>query len=170
MKYRATKGARFGDKDAEAIGRELARMGTACTAEQIVTEAKRKASPLHSYFEWNNDTAAHKHRLEQARYYVRHIEVIIVTAGVETQTRGWHHVAIEHKAADENGTAYVSAVAIRKDRYLGEQVIKGALRELEGWQRRYAQYAEVFGEVFVAIPKAKKRIAKKGKRQQMQAV
>lgn len=168
MKYRAAKGARFADTDAEIIGRELERMGTACTAEQIVGEAKRRASPLHPYFDWNDTEAAHKYRMEQARYYVRHIEVVIITQEGETTTRGWHHVAIEHEAADEDGTAYVAAMTIRKDRYLGEQVIAHALRELEGWRRRYAEYGEVFGEVFAAIPKVKKRLAKKGKRRQLQ--
>lgn len=169
MKYRATKGARFGNQDAEIIGAELERLGTACTAEQIVGEAKRRASPLHPYFDWNDTEAAHKYRMEQARYYVRHIEVVIVTQAGETSTRGWHHVAIEHELADDDGTAYVSTMTIRKDKYLGEQVIAQALRELEGWRRRYAEYGEVFGEVFTAIPKAKKKIAHKGRRRQVQA-
>jgi len=168
MKYQAAKNARFNDDDAQVIGRELERMGPACTAEMVVEEAKRRASALHPYFDWDNDSAAHAYRLEQARYYVRHIEVVIVNAEGETATRGWHHVAIEHESADEDGTAYVSAMTIREDRYLGEQVIKHALRELEGWQRRYAEYQDVFSEVFRAIPKVKKRIVRKKQRRQLQ--
>ena len=169
MKYKARSGARFTDTDAGIIGAELERLGTVCTAEMIVAEAKKKASALHPYFDWDNDSAAHKHRMEQARYYTRNIEVVVITPEGREQTRGWHHVSIEHEAAAEDGTAYVASATIRRDQSLGDQVIRNALRELESWQRRYAEYRLVFGEVFKAIPKAKKRIATKRKKRELQA-
>lgn len=49
------------------------RHGGRLTPEMVLTDAKRKDSPLHAYFEWNNAKAAHQWRLEQARTLIRSV-------------------------------------------------------------------------------------------------
>lgn len=47
------------------------------TPEEVVKEATPDDAPLHGQFEWNNDKAAHKYRLVQARTMIRSVGVII---------------------------------------------------------------------------------------------
>lgn len=61
----------------EAVIKFLKRDGQ-LTASGILKEAKRKASPLHSLFEWNNTSAAEKYRLAQARNVIKRANVSIV--------------------------------------------------------------------------------------------
>lgn len=41
--------------------------GGRLTPEQVVEQARDPESPGHGFFEWDDDKAAHKHRIEQAR-------------------------------------------------------------------------------------------------------
>ena len=157
--YRARKGARFNDRDAEIIGLEFDRLGTDCTADDVVAAAKGRSSPLHPYFVWDDTEAARKYRLEQARYYLRCVEIVIVREGTETQTRAWHHVSIVRDS--KPARAYVHTLEIGSDSALSEQVIANALRELRGWKARYAEYQAVFGDVFAAIDKAAGKVKRK---------
>jgi hypothetical protein len=41
------------------------------TPEAVVEAARDEASPLHGYFEWDDASAAHAHRLHQARVLIK---------------------------------------------------------------------------------------------------
>lgn len=47
------------------------------TASGILKEAKKKTSPLHSLFEWDNTLAAKQYRLAQARSVIKRANVSI---------------------------------------------------------------------------------------------
>lgn len=49
------------------------------TPDAVINDAKNKNSPLHSYFDWDNDSAGHKFRIEQARTLIRSFRVEIIT-------------------------------------------------------------------------------------------
>lgn len=48
------------------------------TAEQVLTAATDPASPLHSWFEWDDRVAAHRFRIEQASELIRRAQVDIL--------------------------------------------------------------------------------------------
>ena len=71
------------------------------TAELVVGESKKANSPLHGYFEWDNDKAAEKWRFQQARVLINNIEVITISSGepksypayeIVTREEGYRHV------------------------------------------------------------------------------
>lgn len=62
------------------------------TPEIVVSEAKNPRHPLHRDFEWNNARAAHKHRLEQAAFLIRHVKVTLITEDGPVNVRRWHAV------------------------------------------------------------------------------
>ncbi|WP_157266465.1 hypothetical protein [Azohydromonas aeria] len=43
--------------------------------EDVVKQAADKAHPLHEHFQWDNTTAAHQWRLEQARRLIRSVRI-----------------------------------------------------------------------------------------------
>lgn len=49
------------------------------TPAAVVEDAMNEESPLHSYFEWDDNEAARKYRLTQARRLIRSVEVVIVS-------------------------------------------------------------------------------------------
>lgn len=56
--------------------------GGALTPEAVVEDAKDPDSPLHGYFEWDIEKAAHKHWIETARAIIRSVEVVVKTERV----------------------------------------------------------------------------------------
>ena len=46
------------------------------THTHVVDYAEAKESPLHRYFEWNNQEAAHQHRLQQARQLIASVTIV----------------------------------------------------------------------------------------------
>lgn len=58
------------------------------TAELVVDEARDPSSPLHARFEWDDQKAAHEHRLAQARQIIR----IVADVVADSKVRAFVHV------------------------------------------------------------------------------
>ncbi len=54
------------------------------SAENVVTEAKKKRHPLHSHFDWNDSSAAVQWRLHQARMLIATAKVYVNEHAEET--------------------------------------------------------------------------------------
>jgi hypothetical protein len=61
--------------DAQKVYNEISAIGEQSTPEQIVEKAKDERTELHRCFDWNDTTAAHKYRLQQARQIVCHLAI-----------------------------------------------------------------------------------------------
>lgn len=66
---------------AAAIASAEAAAGRTLTAEDVVAVASNPDSPLHEFFDWNDGSAAHKYRIEQARHLIYKIKVEITCVG-----------------------------------------------------------------------------------------
>ena len=58
---------------AQTVADEISEIGENVTAEQIVDRAKDETSELHKCFTWDNDMAAEKYRLVEARNIMRYL-------------------------------------------------------------------------------------------------
>ena len=65
---------------AEEIKR-LQELHGAVTPEILVEEARKRRSPLHPIFEWDDTKAAYNYRLQQARTLLNNIQVTIISDG-----------------------------------------------------------------------------------------
>lgn len=135
---------------AQVAGEELERIRVAnngrLTQDDVVSSAKRKASPLHDAFEWDDKAAAHQHRLSQAGYLIRKLDVVTVA---NDESKSAPIRAFVSVVRDED-KSYTSIAHAMSDDELREQVIARARKELEDWQDRYADLVE-FANVFAAI-------------------
>lgn len=65
--------------DANKVGSELERIRQEhdghLKTEDVVSEAADAASPLHPAFTWDDAEAAHQHRMAQARFLIRNVQV-----------------------------------------------------------------------------------------------
>lgn len=118
--------------------------------EYVVNEAKKKTSPLHSYFDWDNTTAASKWRLEQARYLIRMIEVVYVKESKPDGTDEVCVVRAYHPIERDGEKQYTSVIQIMADPDLRQQLLKQAMAELKAWRKKYDDLKE-FSRVFEAM-------------------
>ena len=133
------------------------------TPEVVVHDAKKKSSPFHDYFEWNDGAAAHEYRLQQARYLIRSIEVTIIEG--KSDQRAYVAVPIESVTGDEDdeGTGYACIETVLNSAYLRRQYIQRALKEAENYAKRYEGIAEL-DEIVATIKKVAAQFKRKKKK------
>ena len=134
--------------DAQAVGEEIEALGgdDGVTPAELVEAARKPGSSMHDYFEWDDKKAADAHRLNQARYLLRTIAVVVRED--EPPVRAFHAVVVEDGEGDDPADTHdalrprryvpVSIVAAKPS--LLRQVLDETLSLLIGCQKRYAQY------------------------------
>ena len=121
-KFKARTGSPFKQEDAQKVGEELDKIKSKenLTPESVVGVAKNKKSVLHKYFEWDNDEAAEKWRLQQARNIVNHIIEIVVIRGKEEETKAFFAVVTQEKENVYVGRAEAMKVPSYRKQLLGQ--------------------------------------------------
>ena len=141
--------------DPQIAGEELERIRVRhngrLESELVVEAAQDEANPLHTAFEWDNAVAADAYRLDQARYLIRSIEVVVQETAEAKPVRAFVSVV-----RDED-RSYTSVAHALSDPELRRQVLMGALSELEAWRKRHAELVEL-AEVFASIDQARDAI------------
>lgn len=146
--YKAVRGSGLNNKQAQIVGEALDRIPKR-TPEAVVAEAKKKTSPLHPFFEWDDTAAAEAHRLWQARHLFCSVRIVVRNIEV----KAFHSVAIAAAAdgSKESSRVYVSVGEARNNDDHREQILANAMRELKGWRTRYENFREALSGVFDAI-------------------
>jgi len=148
MVYQIKPGARL-NGDAQKIGEKIEEIrlkaGGYLRPEKIVAEARRRSSPLHGCFEWDDSKAAEAHRLDTARYILRVIVVRIESADPPVETRAF--VVVDQKDEAQSFTSIEFAMSRPEHR---EQILARAKAELDQWRKRYQDLNEL-SAVFEAI-------------------
>ena len=160
VKYQWKAGARFKVR-AQDAGEELERLrdrfGGSLTPAGIIDAARARQSPIHKIFEWDDSTAAQRHREWQARMLLNSIRAVVVSAG---STKPKSIIGYVHVNLPEEGNVYVATDRAMQNSDLREQVLQDALNSLAGWQRRYRHLNEL-RDVFRAIKKSRQRLSRR---------
>lgn len=144
MIYQGKLGSRITANDAQVIGERLTLLaaGEPLQPERVVDDARPEQAPLHRYFEWDDQTAAEAYRVDQARYYLRNIE--IVRQEDAQPIRAFHVVTL----SDEPTRGYASLNTVMSDMALLAQVIEREQQRLESVARTLAQYEQLTDIVY----------------------
>jgi len=145
QEYKAANGAHLSDAQAARYGSRinyLMEKRGFVTPQIVVEDAEKTTSPLHNYFTWNNDEAAVKWRIEQAKMLIRSI-VVTVISDDKPEVRQFFSVTPSSEMRTEAKKVYVTLNTVMNDEAKKDEVIAYALRELRGWRERYAQYQEL---------------------------
>jgi len=111
-------------------------------AETIVNESRSEDAPLHSCFEWNDETAAEEYRKSQANNLKRLLVTTIENEGKEISVRA---------VVTVNGqTSPIERVLKTKD--MRESLIAMAKKELANFKNKY-KVLEELAPIFEAIEK-----------------
>ncbi len=114
--------------------------------EDVIERAKDKENVLYKYFDWDDNQAAHKYRLEQARHLIRVSVRMLVTDEEPIMIRAFVNLSDErHKDG-----GYRSTTDVMADRLMRERLLNQAYRELLSLKKKYAELEEL-AKVFEAI-------------------
>lgn len=99
--------------------------------EKVVDAARVDTSPLHEHFTWDDSEAAHQHRLNEARFLIREVKIVV------------HHEP--DRVVKVRG--FVSVIHEGERRYMkteralvehADQVLEDLRRDIEQLRRKYA--------------------------------
>ena len=138
------------DADPQVIGESIARLAER-SPEALVEKAKARSHPLHKHFEWDNDVAAHKHRLQQARWLFQCIRI--------EDEDGQRPAFVSISVHDGEGRQYVTSEEIGQSKHLQLRVLKQAESDLRAWETRYRELTDICSMVSTARSKLNERRA-----------
>lgn len=112
--------------------------GGRLTPNAVLEDAKDPDSPLHDSFEWDDEKAAHAHRIEQARALITSVRVVQRTD--KTAVRAVFYVRDPSAENDEQG--YVSTTTLRSDADSARAAIVAEFSRVADMLRRAREIAK----------------------------
>lgn len=123
------------------------------TPHVVVDCAKKKDSPLHPYFTWDNEKAAQEYRLWQARQIIS--TIVLVRDGKNTNIKAYQSVVVKTNSQDDGKVErlYMSTERCLNDPTLRNQILERAKTEALEWADKYKALEE-FSHIISEIRKA----------------
>jgi hypothetical protein len=138
----------YADADANAVGHRIEaiakKSGTAfemAPPKAIVDDARKKTSPLHPLFTWDDAAAAEEWRVQEARQLVKNLVRVVIreeSDGEPERVRAFVSVKDE-----EGNRGYVTTVLAASEPALRRQMVEDALNGLRAWRARYKELSEL---------------------------
>lgn len=122
--------------DAQKVADEIMGIGETATPQQIVDRARDESSELHKCFEWDNDVAAEKWRLQQARMVVCHLVIKEERRIVDQPEIRYFHIV-------EKSEGYKPTEIIYKNPDEYEKLLANAVGELRAIELKYKSLSEL---------------------------
>ena len=153
MNYQWTKGSHV-NGDPQIIGKELERLQLnydgKLKPQIILAEAKKKKSPLHKCFEWDDSLAAEQYRLQQASYLLRVIVHTISMDDTEITVRCFVNIK-DDEANNKQDRVYVPLLDAFSDPATAKEVFKDAKDDLGEIARKIEIYHKIHNEIGKAV-------------------
>lgn len=142
VEYVAKPGSRLSKADAVMVGStidSIAKEKGKVQPSDLLDSARVPTSPIHHLFEWDDSKAAEAHRLSQASYLIRSIEVKFIGSPDDVpRTRGFEIVR-----TDEGSSGYVPIQTIVQNVGYTSQLVDRAKADLKTWAHKYATLRKV---------------------------
>ncbi len=129
--------------------------GGLLSPEVVVREAAEEKSPLHDYFTWDDDEAAQRWRIHEARRLIN-VCVEIIDDGKKNKEV---NVFVSLKSDREEG-GYRTMVNVLSNASLRSELVSNALDEMEFFREKYKTLREL-ASVFAVMKKVEAKLRKK---------
>lgn len=115
--------------------------GGRLTPDDVVRDAKRKDSPLHTWFEWDTKKAAQAYWVEQARELITSIRVVVRTESANISSVYY----VRDPSAPKDKQGYVSVTRLRSDTDVAREALVAEFSRVADMLRRARELASVLG-------------------------
>jgi hypothetical protein len=133
---------------AQIVGQELERLeikpGDFHRTTDILESASDPESPLYAAFPWDDEQAAHQHRLGIARSMLRNITYVVIEGEKREKRPAYIHII------DDDGPKYVRSERVSTDEEVRRKAIDEALMLLNGLRKRF-EFIKELRPIFRAI-------------------
>lgn len=148
------------DADADACGRRIAQLRRELKRElepdDILADARRRESPLHAAFVWDDGEAAERYRRFQAgQLIVCLVRVEKTAAGGEIATRAYVSV---QRPDDRRKRYFMPTERAMADATIRQEVIERALHDFEKARSRW-QHLQELAPIYSAIDTVRADVA-----------
>lgn len=106
------------------------------TPKSVVEAARDRKSPLHRHFEWSDEVAAEKYRMDQARGLIRSINV----ENADTES-GVARAFLSIR--EKSGVSYRTIDDVLRSPELQQKILAAAERDLIAFESRYRSLEDV---------------------------
>lgn len=137
----------------EELRRIAKRNGGLLLAEDVVEAARDQSSPLHDSFTWDDDEAAQKWRLHQARNLIR-VTVEWLNAPGKEPIRVRPFVSLTPDRTNDGG-GYRSIISVMANKDHRRQLLDDAIAEMDRFRAKYESLSEL-ADVFAAMRRVRK--------------
>ena len=122
----------FKGASADLCAQEIMSIGPTegVTPSQVLEKARDEGTELHKIFDWDNDVAAEKWRLNQAKKILNHIVIEVETPEKKKET-------VRYFLKTEPMGAYKQTTVIFESKSETEKLLQMARRELESFKMKY---------------------------------
>jgi 4-hydroxy-L-threonine phosphate dehydrogenase PdxA len=115
------------------------------TPEIVLSDARKKSSPLHSHFVWDDSVAAEKYRLVQAAELIRRIKVTYEYAPEKVvSVRAYHAISpaeADHESEQSGRAVYVTLATALESYH--DQLMDQCRRDMAAFRQKYAALQQV---------------------------
>ena len=108
------------------------------TTQAVIADAEDPQSPLHPFFEWDNDVAADSWRIEQARRLIRSVRLVIHERSLAVRS-------VAYIKDPDSQSGYVSTLMLRTDRERARRALFAELERAHSAMTRAYDVAESVG-------------------------
>lgn len=149
--------------DAQLVGERLTQIRKTrgqLTPHDVVQEASRESSALHSYFEWDDSKAAVEYRLSQARALVAAV-VLIQSDDYEIKKPIRAFVNISY----EDSNSYESVIEVMGNMELRERVLDSLEADMQRQKEKletFTELAEIVDGIEIVQERVRKIRSRKG--------
>ena len=138
--------------DPEACYKEIHEIGDEISPEQIVEKARDESTELHKCFEWNNDVAAEKYRIYQARQIM--CQLVVVKPEEEVKPKEPKQLRVFMMTDYKSSYKPLELILSKPDEHAA--LLNRALCELTAFKNKYSMLSEL-NDVFDVIDRIARR-------------
>lgn len=107
------------------------------TPRLVLDTAREPSHVLHSHFEWDNDEAAERYRLDQARALIRSFKVVY-----REDDNARRKVRAFVSTVSETGPVYRATEQVLSDAFARDLLLRGLERDTQALRRKYGHLEE----------------------------
>ena len=124
--------------DPNAVAEEIYEIGEEVTPGQVLDKARAEDTELHKCFDWNDETAAEKWRLQTARQVINHLVIKMPEQKEDEQSP-----RVFYKVSQETGSGYQRTEYVVKNINAYQELLNQAMRELRAFKEKYKMLTEL---------------------------